>query len=100
VTWGKQSVGVPPRRSSQCLISVQILSLVTSYAVSVRGLPSMVQMNLQGLSWSDDTVSVAQSNGINMLLKSPDFTLECTKLRLAVGFCPDTLGELTLPQNP
>jgi len=103
VLWGASDMGetirgMPPRRSSQCLISVQILSLVTSYAVSVRGLWSRWTFRVcPGVT----TLSVAQSNGINMLLKSPDFTLESTKLRLAVRFCPDTLGELiTLPQNP
>jgi len=35
-----------------------------------------------------------------VLLKSPGFALECIKLRLAAGFCPDPLGELiALPRS-
>jgi len=34
-------------------------------------------------------------------LTKPDFTVECTKLRLAAGLCPGPLGQLTaLPQVP
>jgi len=44
--------------------------------------------------WNNNSCS-----GIIVLLKSPDFMLECTNLCLMAGLCEDLLTELSAPKT-